>query len=100
MFDFRDINGYDDENYYFFMIESAFDLLETDFDYFEVINNNDDVIGRITIHDALYFMFDNTLVVIKDADIFDYDFSIKRPYAYLSLNEEDIHYLKFYLHGF
>ena len=95
MFDlkFEDI-VYKDENYYYFMLSTAFEMLKEPFDYVELVDYDNKLIGRITIFDMFFLICNENLILIKDADIFDYRLdNINIPYEIISLNK--IHYLKF-----
>lgn len=95
MFKFNDIM-YDDKNYYLFMLEKAFDLITEKTDFLELYDYNDKIIGRITIYDVMFILVDDNLIIIKDADIFDYKVDIPfftPPTAKVDLNQ--IHYIKF-----
>ena len=95
MFEFNDII-YDDKNYYLFMLDTAFDLINEKTDFLELYNYEDKIIGRISIYDMMFILVDDNLVIIKDADIFDYQMSLPfytPPTARINLNE--IHYIKF-----
>lgn len=85
---------YKDENYYYFMLSTAFEMLKEPFDYVELVDYNNKLMGRITIFDMFFLICDEDLVLIKDADIFDYRLdNINIPYEIIPLNK--VHYLNF-----
>ena len=86
---------YKDENYYYFMLSTAFEMLKEPFDYLELVDYDDKLMGRITTFDMFFLIYNHDLILIKDADIFDYRIDHKQiPYEIIPLNK--IHYLKFF----
>lgn len=95
MFEFEDM-FYKDENYYYFMLSTAFELLKESFDYMELVDYEDNLMGRITTFDMFFLIYNQDLILIKDADIFDYKIDNRNiPYEIIPLDK--IHYLKFFI---
>lgn len=108
MFNINDIM--DDEKYYKWMVDAAFNMLSDETDYIEFytrhksryIHDNIDedvfhdvLVGRLSFHDA-YMVMGSLLKIVKDADVGDYRMdSVSGVHGIVSVDLSGVVFLRF-----
>lgn len=100
----------DDVNFYSWMINAAFNMLDDERDYIEFysrtkskyIHNGveedvfrDVLVGRLSFHDA-FMVMGSLLKIVKDADVFDYRMDdIIGAHSVVNVDLDSVVFLKF-----